>query len=61
MKGEIEGVKAFSVSSEMLHNNTLLAGMAQRGSEREYVSDPDIMRLSTDCSLSERDGKIAQA
>jgi hypothetical protein len=45
----------------MLHNNTLLAGMAQRGSEREFVSDPDTMRLSADCSLSERDDKIAQA
>ena len=43
----------------MLHSNALLAGMAQRGSEREFVSDPDIMRLSTDCSLSERDDKTA--
>ena len=45
----------------MLYSNTLLARMAQRGSEREFVSDPDAMRLSTDCSLSERDDKIAQA
>jgi hypothetical protein len=45
----------------MLHNNTLLAGMAQRGSEREFVSDPDTMRLYADCSQSERDDKIAQA
>ena len=41
----------------MFHYNTLLTGMAQRGSEREFVSDPDTMHLSVDCSLSERDGK----
>ena len=45
----------------MLHYNTLLAGMAQRGSKREFVSDQDTMHLSADCSLSERDDKIAQA
>jgi hypothetical protein len=45
----------------MLHSNTLSHIDGTRGSERELVSDPDKMRLFTDCSLSERDDKIAQA
>ena len=45
----------------MLHINILSRIDGTRGSEREFVSDPDTMRLFTDCSLSERDDKIAQA
>jgi len=65
MRGKSKAKEAFSASGKMLHYNTLLAGMAQRGREREFISDPvsylDTMRLYVDCSLSERDGKIAQA
>jgi hypothetical protein len=52
---------AFSISNVMLHINILSRIDGTRGSEREFVSDLDTMHLSTDCSLSERDDKIAQA
>jgi hypothetical protein len=45
----------------MLHINILSRTDGTRGSEREFVSDLDTIHLSTDCSLSERDDKIAQA
>jgi len=35
--------------------------MAQGVAKGKIISDLDTMHLSTDCSLSERDDKIAQA
>jgi hypothetical protein len=61
MKGEIEALKGiFGIHRNASHRYTSRID-GTRGSEREFVSDLDTIHLSTDCSLSERDDKIAQA